>query len=79
MEKNPAKGFEGADGDDTTEVNAAKEMERARIEIKEREDAKNMTQGTSEGQKAAPKMNVKVCFFSGFCAARMGLDVDYSV
>lgn len=62
MEKNPAKGFEGADGDATVEVNAAKEMERAKIEIKEREDAKNMTQGTSEGQKAAPKMNVKVCF-----------------
>ncbi|EIM90074.1 uncharacterized protein STEHIDRAFT_166335 [Stereum hirsutum FP-91666 SS1] len=70
MEKNPAKGFEGADGDDTTEVNAAKEMERARIEIKEREDAKNMTQGTSEGQQAAPKMNVKGAKLSGRARSR---------
>lgn len=69
MEKNPEKGFEGADGEDTAEVNMVKEMERARMEIQEREEAKSLTQGTSEGQKAAPKMNVKVCHFTRFCSA----------
>lgn len=66
MEKNPEKGFEGADGDSTVEVNTMEEMERAKREIQEREEAKALTQGGSGEQKAAPKMNVKVCISSNF-------------
>ncbi|KAH9966797.1 mitotic checkpoint regulator, MAD2B-interacting-domain-containing protein [Russula dissimulans] len=52
------KGFEGADDEDTQEVNALREMERAKKEIQEREEKKALTQGAS-GEPAAPRMNVK--------------------
>ncbi|THH17824.1 hypothetical protein EW146_g3079 [Bondarzewia mesenterica] len=58
LEKNPAKGFEGAETSETQEVNAMREMEQAKREIQEREEKKSLTQGTGE-QAAAPKMNVK--------------------
>ena len=53
------KGFEGADADDTQEVNALREMEKAKKEVQEREEKKSLTQG-SGGDAAAPKMNIKV-------------------
>ena len=56
------KGFEGADTDDTQEVDALREMEKAKKEIQEREEKKALTQGAG-GQPEAPKMNVKVMPF----------------
>lgn len=56
------KGFEGADTDDTQEVDALREMEKAKKEIQEREEKKALTQGAG-GQPEAPKMNVKVTSF----------------
>lgn len=53
------KGFEGADTDDTQEVDALREMEKAKKEIQEREEKKALTQGAG-GQQEAPRMNVKV-------------------
>ena len=53
------KGFEGADADDTQEINALSEMEKAKKEIQEREEKKALTQSAG-GEPAAPKMNVKV-------------------
>jgi len=54
-----AKGFEDADADDTQEVNALREMEKAKKEVQEREEKKALTQGAG-GEPAAPKMNIKV-------------------
>ena len=54
-----AKGFENADADDTQEVNALREMEKAKKEVQDREEKKALTQGAG-GEPAAPKMNVKV-------------------
>jgi proline-rich protein PRCC len=53
------KGFEDADADDTQEVNALREMEKAKKEVQEREEKKALTQGAG-GEPAAPKMNIKV-------------------
>ena len=58
LEKGAVKGFEGAE-DGAEEVNAAEEMERAKVEIQEREEKKNLTMGGQHAQ-AAPKMNIKV-------------------
>ena len=44
LEKGTAKGFEGFE-DSASEVNAAKEMERAKKEIQEREEKKSLTMG----------------------------------
>jgi len=52
------KGFEDADADDTQEVNALREMEKAKKEVQEREEKKALTQGAG-GEPAAPKMNIK--------------------
>ncbi|KAI0322192.1 mitotic checkpoint regulator, MAD2B-interacting-domain-containing protein [Amylostereum chailletii] len=57
LEKGLERGFEGADADETQEVNAHKEMERAKREIQEREEKKALTQDS--GVPAAPKMNIK--------------------
>jgi hypothetical protein len=53
------KGFEDADADDTQEINALREMEKAKKEVQEREEKKALTQGAG-GEPAAPKMNIKV-------------------
>lgn len=55
------KGFEDVDVDDTQEINALREMEKAKKEIQEREEKKALTQGAG-GEPAAPKMNIKVRF-----------------
>jgi proline-rich protein PRCC len=54
-----AKGFEKADADDTQEINALHEMEKAKKEIQDREEKKALTQGAG-GEPEAPRMNVKV-------------------
>ena len=65
-----AKGFEDADANDTQEINALHEMEKAKKEIQEREEKKALTQGAG-GEPAEPRMNVKVrshrSSLSGFC------------
>ena len=53
------KGFEGADMDDTQEVDALREMEKAKKEIQEREEKKALTKGAG-GEAEAPRMNIKV-------------------
>jgi len=59
LEKGVEKGFEGADDEETQEVNAQKEMERARQEVQEREERKKLTMG-GDGAPAAPRMNIQV-------------------
>lgn len=64
LEKGSARGFEGFDAaaeeESTQEVDLGKEMERARVEIKEREEKKALTHGAAkEGQLAAPRMNIQ--------------------
>ena len=52
------KGFEGYD-ENAAEVNAAAEMERAREEIKDREDRKALTMGDVSGaEPKKPNMNI---------------------
>lgn len=62
LEKGAAKGFEGLETSDVADVNAAKEMERAKVEIKEREERKALSMGT-DGEPAKPKMTVTVSYF----------------
>lgn len=60
MEKGAGKGFEKLESSDIANVDAAQEMERAKKEIKEREDRKKISMGT-DGEPAKPKMNINVC------------------
>ena len=57
IEKGTVKGFEGAE-EEAEDVNAFKEMERAKEEIQAREERKALT--TAPTAPAAPKMNIKV-------------------
>jgi proline-rich protein PRCC len=59
-----AKGFEAYDADAAREVNAEEERERARVEVKEREERKALTSGP-QGAPEAPRMNVQVCWALG--------------
>lgn len=80
LEKGKIKGFEGADG--AEEVNALKEMEKAKVEIQEREERKALT-AAPDAVPEAPKMNIKVraCVgvsrgeadvYTGCCSRRQG-------
>ncbi|KAF8077911.1 mitotic checkpoint regulator, MAD2B-interacting-domain-containing protein [Lyophyllum atratum] len=51
LEKGMVKGFEGLETAAVEEVNAMKEMEKAKREIKDREDRKAVTQGTDRQAK----------------------------
>lgn len=53
------KGFEGLETATVEEVNAMKEMEKAKVEIQEREERKAITKG-ADGGPVAPKMNINV-------------------
>ncbi|KAF5377053.1 hypothetical protein D9757_007748 [Collybiopsis confluens] len=68
LEKGALKGFEGYDGDETADVDAAKEMERAKMEIKEREERKAVSK--TQGQPAKPKMNITAAKLSGRARSR---------
>lgn len=59
LEKGAVKGFEGYDRHEMADVDAAKEMERAKIEIKEREERKAVSKNPG-GELAKPKMNITV-------------------
>lgn len=57
LEKGKIKGFEGLDDAPVEEIDALKEMEKAKKEIQEREEKKAVTQGAGGGP-VAPKMNI---------------------
>ena len=59
LEKGAAKGFEGFDSTRVEEVDAMKEMEKAKVELRIREERKAITQGAGAGS-AKPKMNITV-------------------
>lgn len=67
LEKGMVKGFEGLDTDTVEEINAMKEMEKAKVQIREREERKAVTQGTTNGP-TAPKMNITVSLSGPFVA-----------
>ncbi|KAI0690029.1 mitotic checkpoint regulator, MAD2B-interacting-domain-containing protein [Cytidiella melzeri] len=69
LEKGVRKGFEGVEREGVTEVNAAKEMERAKLEIQEREEKKALTMADG-ATPAAPKMNIKGAALSGRAKTR---------
>ncbi|KIK57789.1 hypothetical protein GYMLUDRAFT_61184 [Collybiopsis luxurians FD-317 M1] len=68
LEKGAMKGFEGYDRDDTADVDAAKEMEKAKLEIKEREERKAVSK--NQGQPEKPKMNITAAKLSGRARSR---------
>ncbi|KAF8964042.1 hypothetical protein BDZ97DRAFT_939484 [Flammula alnicola] len=59
LEKGTIKGFEGLQNADVEEIDALKEMEKAKKEIQEREEKKAVTKG-ADGGPVAPKMNISV-------------------
>jgi len=59
LEKGAVKGFEGLEAAVVGEVDAMKEMERAKKEIQEREEKKAITMGAG-GAPAAPRMTMTV-------------------
>lgn len=63
LEKGVAKGFEGMEKEGMEDVDAKKEMERAKKEIKEREERKAITKGAG-GAPDKPKMNINVSFLA---------------
>ncbi|PPQ64104.1 hypothetical protein CVT24_008921 [Panaeolus cyanescens] len=67
LEKGTVKGFEGLH-DSIEEVNALKEMEKARKEIQEREEKKAVT--TAKGEPAKPRMNINASKLSGIARSR---------
>ncbi|KAF9464739.1 mitotic checkpoint regulator, MAD2B-interacting-domain-containing protein [Collybia nuda] len=69
LEKGTEKGFEGLETATIEEVDAMKEMEKAKVEIKEREERKAVTQGAGGGP-VAPKMNINASKLSGIARSR---------
>ena len=59
LEKGAIKGFEGLEDAPVEEVDALKEMEKAKKEIQEREEKKAVTRGAGGGP-VAPGMNINV-------------------
>ncbi|KAF8910965.1 mitotic checkpoint regulator, MAD2B-interacting-domain-containing protein [Gymnopilus junonius] len=69
LEKGTIKGFEGLKDASVEEVNALKEMERAKKEIQDREAKKAITQGAGGGP-AAPRMNINASKMTGIARSR---------
>ncbi|KAH9484247.1 hypothetical protein JR316_0003727 [Psilocybe cubensis] len=69
LEKGTIKGFEGLQDAAVEEVDALKEMEKAKKEIQEREEKKAITQGAG-GVPVAPKMNINASKTSGIARSR---------
>ncbi|KAF9564609.1 hypothetical protein CPC08DRAFT_741341 [Agrocybe pediades] len=69
LEKGTIKGFEGLQDAPVEEIDALKEMEKAKKEIQEREAKKAITQGAG-GAPAAPKMNINASKTSGIARSR---------
>jgi len=72
LEKGTLKGFEGYE-ENASEVDAMKEMEKAKIEIKEREERKALTKGAT-GPAAEPNMKLNVSVFFFLIYVLLGLD-----
>ncbi|RPD66183.1 hypothetical protein L226DRAFT_530302 [Lentinus tigrinus ALCF2SS1-7] len=68
LEKGTMKGFEGAE-EEAAEVNALKEMEKAKLEIQELEERKALTTAAA-AVPAAPKMNIKGAALGGRARTR---------
>ncbi|KAF5357970.1 hypothetical protein D9756_001534 [Leucocoprinus leucothites] len=68
LEKGALKGFEGYE-DSASEVDAMKEMEKAKVEIKEREERKALSKG-STGPPEEPKMKLSASKLSGIARSR---------
>ena len=60
LEKGAIKGFEGLKDAPVEEIDALKEREKAKKEIREKEEKKAVTRGAGGGP-VAPKMNINVC------------------
>lgn len=69
LEKGMVKGFEGLETASVEEVNAMKVMEKAKLEIKDREERKAITQG-ADGGPVAPKMTINASKTSGIARSR---------
>ncbi|KAJ3568588.1 hypothetical protein NP233_g5607 [Leucocoprinus birnbaumii] len=68
LEKGTLKGFEGYE-DSASEVDAMKEMEKARVEIKEREERKALSKGAT-GPAEEPRMKFNASKLSGIARSR---------
>ncbi|KAF8636570.1 hypothetical protein AX17_003381 [Amanita inopinata Kibby_2008] len=69
LEKGTARGFEGYESGSVQEIDTAKEMERAKVELKEREEKKALTRGAGAGP-SAPKMKITASKMSGIAKTR---------
>ncbi|KAF8163337.1 mitotic checkpoint regulator, MAD2B-interacting-domain-containing protein [Crassisporium funariophilum] len=69
LEKGTIKGFEGLRDAPVEEIDAMKEMEKAKKEIQDREERKAITQGAAGGP-VAPKMNINASKTSGVARSR---------
>ncbi|KAJ7452389.1 mitotic checkpoint regulator, MAD2B-interacting-domain-containing protein [Mycena galericulata] len=69
LEKGQVKGFEGLDSAAVEEVDAMKEMEKAKLEMQERESRKAVTRG-SDGVPAAPNIKLTASKQSGIARSR---------
>ncbi|KAJ7273743.1 mitotic checkpoint regulator, MAD2B-interacting-domain-containing protein [Mycena haematopus] len=69
LEKGRVKGFEGLDTAAVEEVDAMKEMEKAKLEIQERESRKAVTRG-ADGAPAAPNIKLTASKQSGIARSR---------
>ncbi|KAF7363471.1 hypothetical protein MSAN_01002900 [Mycena sanguinolenta] len=69
LEKGKVKGFEGLDTAAVEEVDAMKEMEKAKLEMQERESRKAVTKG-ADGAPAAPNIKLTASKQSGIARSR---------
>ena len=77
LEKGVIKGFEGLKDAPVEEIDALKEMEKAKKEIQEREEKKAVTLGAGGGP-VAPKMNINVRCIVNWSAAIFFLTISSS-
>ncbi|KAJ7109419.1 mitotic checkpoint regulator, MAD2B-interacting-domain-containing protein [Mycena epipterygia] len=69
LEKGQVKGFEDLDSAAVEEVDAMKEMEKAKLEVREREARKAITRG-ADGAPAAPNIKLTASKQSGIARSR---------
>ncbi|KAJ7343457.1 mitotic checkpoint regulator, MAD2B-interacting-domain-containing protein [Mycena albidolilacea] len=69
LEKGQVKGFEGLESAAVEEVDAMKEMEKAKLEMQERESRKAVTRG-ADGAPAAPNIKLTASKQSGIARSR---------
>ena len=76
LEKGTIKGFEDLQNADVEEIDALKEMEKAKKEIRDREEKKAVTQG-ADGGPVAPKMNINVRYCCGVNKRELNMSTAY--